>query len=95
MQSYAGRRVQYIHGAPCYERPDGKGWERIWFPEFGNGADVLALNRAEKKDDLEGREEAYTQEVKQAYVPIFTRGGLGVGGMPSVPPLREWCAFDF
>lgn len=95
VQSYAGRRVQYIHGAPCYERPDGKGWERIWFPDFGNGADVLALNRPEKKDDLEGKGEAYTQEVKQAYVQLFTKGWFGEGGMPTVPPLREWCAFDF
>lgn len=95
VQSYAGRRVQYINDAPCYERPDGKGWERIWFPEFGNGADVLSLNAPGKKEDLEGKADDYTQEVKQAYVHLFTKGGFGEGGMPSVPPMREWCAFDF
>lgn len=95
VSSYAGRRVQYVNDAPCYERPDGKGWERIWFPESGNGADVLALNAPGKKDDLQGRVEEYTQLVKQAYVHLFTKGGFGDTGIPTVPPMREWCAFDF
>lgn len=93
--SYAGRRVQYVNDAPCYERPDGKGLERIWFPEFGNGADVTTLNAPEKKVDLEGKAEDYTDAVKQSYVHLFTKGGFGDAGMPSVPPMREWCAFDF
>jgi nucleoporin NUP42 len=93
--SYAGRRVQYVNDAPCYDRPDGKGLERIWFPQEGNGADVLALNAPEKKVDLEGKAEDYTDTVKQAYVHLFTKGGYGDAGMPTVPPLREWCAFDF
>ena len=93
--SYAGRQVQHVNDAPCYDRPDGRGLERIWFPEFGNGADVLALNAPGKKDDLESRAEDYTEEVKQAYVHLFTKGGFGEAGMPMVPPMREWCAFDF
>lgn len=87
--------MQYVNDVPCYERPDGKGLERIWFPESGNGADVLALNAPGKKDNLEGRADEYTQEIKQAYVHLFTKGGFGDGGMPTVPPMREWCAFDF
>jgi nucleoporin NUP42 len=95
VSSYAGRRVQYVNDAPCYDRPDGKGLERLWFPEGGNGADVLALNTPEKKVDLEGKAEDYTDSVKQAYVHLFTKGRFEDAGMPTVPPLREWCAFDF
>jgi nucleoporin NUP42 len=96
VQSYAGRRVQYVNDVPCYERPDGKGWERIWFPEFGNGAEVLALNAPGKKDDLEGKADDYTQAVKEAYIQLLTKGEFGDAGMmPTVPPMREWCSFDF
>jgi hypothetical protein len=85
-----------VNDVPCYERPDGKGWERIWFPEFGNGAEVLALNAPGKKDDLEGKADDYTQAVKEAYVQLLTKGEFGDAGMmPTVPPMREWCSFDF
>lgn len=93
---YKGRRVEYINDAPCYERPDGQGWERIWFPEGANSVDVKSLTKEGKVQDLvpEG-EGVYNEEVLGQYRFLAEHGRFETGKMPSVPPKREWCTFDF
>jgi nucleoporin NUP42 len=93
--SYRGRRVQYINGNPCYERSDGKGWERIWFPDGGAGPDVVALNNAEKLEEVQGKGEDYTDAIREEFKFLFEEGRFRNGKMPLVPPMREWCIYDF
>ena len=95
LQGYRGRRVQYINDSPCYERPDGKGWERIWFPQDGQTQDVVYLGRQDKVADLVAEQERYTDEVTQQFAFLFDMGKFKDGKMPSVPPRREWCLYDF
>ena len=52
--TYKGCKVEYKDDKPCYERPDGKGYERIFFPE---GEPPV------KKDDVEPAQSMYTDEV--------------------------------
>jgi nucleoporin NUP42 len=80
---------------PCYQRPDGKGLERIWFPDGGNEEQVMALNRPGKKKDFEAEDEAYTDEVKTQYSYLREHGKFEPGKFPMVPPMREWVDYDF
>ncbi len=82
--------MKYIHNAPCYERPDGKGWERIWFPD-GPGE-----VRLEDVELVEGDGEIYAEEGVRAVWRAFAEtGAFQVGSMPEVAPRREWVGFDF
>lgn len=92
---YRGRPVRYINDSPCYERPDGKGWERIWFPQDGQTPDVIYLGREDKIGDLVAEQERYTEEVIQQFAFLFEMGKFKDGKMPTVPPKREWCLYDF
>ena len=87
--------MQYIEKKPCFQRPDGKGWERIWFADAGATPDVVALNREDKLDDFQGTEEQYTGEIKDEYKYLFDEGRFRDGKIPLVPPLREWGIYDF
>ena len=95
LRRYRGRQVQYINDCPCYERPDGKGWERIWFPQNGQTQDVIYLGRADKIRDLVAEEDRYTDELTQEFAFLFEMGKFKGGKMPVVPPKREWCLYDF
>jgi nucleoporin NUP42 len=95
LRTYRGRPVRYINDSPCYERPDGKGWERIWFPQEGQTPDVVYLGREDKIADLVAEQERYTDEVIQEFAFLFEMGKYKDGKMPSVPPKREWCLYDF
>jgi len=93
--SYRGQRVQYVDGEPCYQRPDRKGLQKIWFPDGAAAPDIVALNREEKLDDLQGLPEEYTDSVKQQYKYFFENGSFQNGKIPLVPPMREWVVYDF
>ena len=93
--SYRGQQVQYIEGTPCYQRPDDRRTEKIWFPDAGATLDVVALNREDKIDDCPGSLDEYTTEVKDAYTYLFNEGRFHDGKIPLVPPLREWGVYDF
>lgn len=83
---YKNCSVKYINDAPCYNRPDGKGWERIWFPD---GIENIKL------EDVQPGEEVYTEEAKQSYRYFAETGSFEVGKLPKLAPRREWVAFDF
>jgi nucleoporin NUP42 len=95
LNRYRGRPVRYINDSPCYERPDGKGWERIWFPQDGQTPDVVYLGREDKIGDLVAEQERYTDEVIQEFAFLFEMGKYKDEKMPLVPPKREWCLYDF
>ena len=95
MSSYRGQRVQYFEGTPCYNRPDGKGWEKIWFPDAGATPEVVALNKEDKMDDTQGKADEYTDEIKEQYRYLFEEGRFKDGKIPLVPPMREWNVYDF
>jgi len=80
---------------PCYDREDKKGWERVWFPQNGTTPEVVALGREDKIADLVAEQEKYTEEVREQFAFLFEMGTFKDGKMPAVPPLREWCVYDF
>ncbi|KAL2410620.1 Nucleoporin AMO1 [Exophiala dermatitidis] len=93
--TYRGQRVDYVDGVPCYRRPDGKGLEKIWFPDAGATPDVVALNREDKIADTQGQLEEYTDDIRDRYKYLFEEGRFRDGKIPLVPPLREWSVYDF
>jgi nucleoporin NUP42 len=86
LTTYKSHPVKYIHNAPCYERPDGRGWERIWFPE---GVETVRV------EDIQPPEEKYEEKVVDAWRSWVGRGRFELEKMPSVAPRREWVGFDF
>ncbi|KEF62820.1 uncharacterized protein A1O9_00793 [Exophiala aquamarina CBS 119918] len=93
--SYRGQRVQYVDGEPCFQRPDRKGLQKIWFPDGAAAPDVVALNREDKLDDLQGSPDEYTDSIKEQYKYFFDNGSFQHGKIPLVPPMREWAVYDF
>ena len=71
----------------CFKRPDGK-WEKIWFPD---GPPVV------RPEDTELPLEVYDDTTKKIYQDLKSGKGFGEaeGGMPWLPPRREWCSWDF
>lgn len=95
MISYRGQRVDYVDGEPCYQRPGGKGFQKIWFPDGAAAMEVVAINREDKLDDIQGALEQYTDAVKEQYKYFFDHGSFQDGKIPLVPPMREWAIYDF
>ena len=108
LEMYKGRQVQYsdkLHAPPgdksevpypCYERPDGQGWERVWFPEGDEEKDVVNLTREGKVGDLVPQESgSYNEGVIEEYRYLFENGRWKDGRMSRIPPMREWCIYDF
>lgn len=108
--SYRGQRVRYIEKLgpditgeevitaryPVYHRPDGKGAERIWFPDGKNDKSVRNVNDAvHRKYDYEADPEKYTDEVLGLFRKLFETGRWEGGKMPLVPPQRSWIDYDF
>ncbi|EXJ94685.1 hypothetical protein A1O1_03082 [Capronia coronata CBS 617.96] len=93
--AYRGQRVQYVDGVPCYARPDGKGLEKIWFPDAGATPEVVALNREDKIADTQGSAADYTDEIVDKFKNLFEQGRFADGKIPLIPPLREWGVYDF
>ena len=94
LATYRGRRVDYVDDKmACYERPDGKGLEQIWFPQPGGGDDVQHLGK--KPEDLLGETGKYTDTLIEQFRTLFDTGGFMNGLLPSVPPKREWVLYDF
>ena len=106
--SFRGQRVRYIDDPPkyiegvlqpptshpCYERPDGKGLERIWFIDGPDDMNVRHLNKEDKRGDLEPQEEM-TEEDKANYEHLARTGKFKDGKMPKAPPMRDMVDYDF
>ena len=87
--SFHGQTIYYPDPAKPKEgsikRPDGK-WERVWYPD---GPPLVA------KEDTELPEAMYDDAIRDLYLAVKTRGTFGSGGIPFLPPKREWCSWDF
>jgi nucleoporin NUP42 len=81
---FKGKLVVYKDGEAGMRNRDGT-WEKIWFP---NGPPVHY--KATEMDD-----DAYTEDIKAAYLHLRETGGFQGGNMPFLPPKREWCLWNF
>ncbi|TVY58699.1 Nucleoporin [Lachnellula cervina] len=81
---FKGRPVVYQKDEPGVRNHD-KSWSKIWFPE---GAPPLYK-------DTELDESAYDDGTKAAYAQMRQTGCFPGGVMPMLPPMREWCSWDF
>ena len=84
LKTWKGKPVTYIDNEPCTRGEDGA-WEKVCFP---NGPPSLT-KAAELADDV------YDESTKENYMFMRTHGAFKDGVMPSLPPKREWCSWDF
>lgn len=82
--TWNGKAVSYINDEPCF-KGNNDNWEKIWFPD---GPPVF--NKAVELPD-----EDYDQATKESYKFLGTQGVFKDGIIPSLPPRREWCSWDF
>lgn len=78
---------------PVYKRPDGKGLERIWFPNGLQEPTVQKLTRVVY--DFQDADDAYNQQIKDQYGYLFENGSFKDHAIPLVPPERGWIDYDF
>jgi nucleoporin NUP42 len=81
---FKGKRVVYQKDEPGIRNMEGS-WSKIWFPE---GAPPFYK-------DTEMDESAYDDNTKAAYMQMRNTGSFPGGVMPMLPPMREWCTWDF
>lgn len=98
LQNWKGRQVVYKpppkqkpsdpsgEEVPFYQHPNGH-WQRIWYP---NGREEEV-----RVEDLEGKDEEYTEEVVKKWEEFFRTKKWPEGGLPTVPPRQAWLKFDF
>lgn len=84
LRMFKGKPVVYKENEPGIQNRDGS-WEKIWFPDG-----PPAYYSATEFDD-----DAYTEDIKQAYLYAREMGSFKDGVMPLPPPKREWCLWDF
>ena len=84
LKTWKGKPVTYVDNEPCTRGEDGA-WEKVCFP---NGPPTLT-KAAELADDV------YDESTKENYMFMRTHGVFKDGVMPSLPPKREWCSWDF
>lgn len=95
VSSFRGQSAKEVDGIQCYQRPDGKGFEKIWFPNFAETDDVRLLNNEAKISDTQAPAQDYTTEVTEQFKYFFETGAFKDGKIPLVAPLREWGVYDF
>jgi nucleoporin NUP42 len=93
---FKGRAVTYVQPAgpgneqkkavPMVRLPDGS-LSKVWFPD---GAPTYT-------PDTEAKDQGVyqTAEVQESWRTFRSQGLFADGVMPEVPPMREWCTWDF
>lgn len=84
LKTWDGGPVTYVDNEPCTKGEDGA-WGKICFPD---GSPTLT-----KAEEL--AEVAYDESTKENYMSMRMHGVFKDGMMPSLPPRREWCNWDF
>lgn len=84
LKTWNGGPVTYVNNEPCTKGEDGA-WGKICFPD---GSPTLT-----KAEEL--AEVAYDESTKENYMFMRMHGVFKDGMMPSLPPRREWCNWDF
>ncbi|KAL3426149.1 hypothetical protein PVAG01_02940 [Phlyctema vagabunda] len=82
--TFKRNQVRYKDGEPGTVT-EGGNWEKIWFPV---GAPIYY-------QDTELPDSAYDEPTRMAYAKLRETGVFEGGAMPTVPPKREWCLWDF
>ncbi|OLN90033.1 Nucleoporin AMO1 [Colletotrichum chlorophyti] len=82
LSMWKGKPVTYQNGTPGVREFNGP-WKRIWFPD----------GPPNYNKDTELPDEAYDDRSKQQW-QAFTQTGRFDGGMPELPPKREFCLWD-
>lgn len=82
--TWKGKPVSYIDDEPCFKGKNNS-WEKIWFPD---GPPVFTKA-------VEIPDEDYDQATKEGYKFLGSHGVFKDGILPSQPPRREWCTWDF
>ena len=85
LRTWKGREVRYIDDSPHYRETNDGEWKRIWFPD--------GPPNFTKTDDAP--EAAYDAATKEKYKFAMEQGRFGDGGMPIMPPRKEWCSWNF
>ena len=81
---FKGRRVDYRDNLPGFLNADGS-WERIWNPE----------GPPPPYKDTQLPDSDYDDSTEAAYMHLRQTGSFPEGAMPTLPPKREWCLWDF
>lgn len=84
--SFKGQRVVFEERKPGLRRPDGK-WQKIMFPD---GPPAPNRDTALQLESYEGND-----ALKAAYQYSAQHGVFKDGKIPLIPPLQQWCSFDF
>ncbi|KAI0129096.1 hypothetical protein BJ170DRAFT_594914 [Xylariales sp. AK1849] len=82
---FKGQPVAYKDRTPGIQG-HGNVWQKIWFPDGAPG--YYGATQPEQPKD-------YTEGVRKAYEDVRRNGNRFVGDMPTVPPMREDCVWDF
>lgn len=85
LTSFKGQRVVYKDNKPGVQNPDNS-WRRIWMPK---GPPNYTPTTEPEDPSL------YDANVKAAYQAMANNGYRFQGDMPTVPPMREDCLWDF
>ncbi|KAI9820846.1 MAG: hypothetical protein M1832_003479 [Thelocarpon impressellum] len=83
--AWKAKPVQIIDGVTCFQRADDGKWEKIWFPDGPPAYNACT----------EAAPELYDDKTRDAYLFAQEHGVFKDGWMPELPPLREWCRWDF
>lgn len=78
---------------PIYQRPDGKGSERIWFP--GGGAEQSLRNLPSTPLYYHIPDDQMSDADKEAYGLLFSTGKFQDHKIPLVPPSMGWIDYNF
>ncbi|KAK5151344.1 hypothetical protein LTR04_006615 [Oleoguttula sp. CCFEE 6159] len=84
IQGWKGQPVSIIEGEPHYQRADGGGVERIWFPNGPPPPNPFTELPADSYNDV----------LKEAYAFVSANGAFKDGIMPEIAPKREWVRWD-
>lgn len=84
LKTWNGEPVTYVDNEPCTKGNDGA-WEKVCFPDG-----PPTLTKAEELAEV-----TYDESTKENYMFMRTHEAFKDGMMPSLPPRREWCNWDF
>lgn len=84
LRTWNGKPVEYVGDTPCF-KGNGGILEKVCFPD---GPPTLT-KAAELPDAM------YDEITKESYMFMKTHGSFRDGMMPSLPPKRAWCSWDF
>lgn len=84
LMTWKSKEVRQVDNNWFYRETKDSDWQRIWFP---NGPPAFA-----KTEELP--ESAYDTATKEKYLFAMENGKFGDGGIPLIPPRKEWCNWN-